>query len=301
MEALYTKLYNKYNKLKKEKESQLDKLNHDQEVKFMNYAAAADEMIQYLKSENDRLHGQVDGLKSELASLRSSNDEQNIHYQKLLKEENQKNKELSEEIARFQKLELNECSQSSMHEEIGIEREISHEDTPGGGMPGKSTMKLMKKRKSAHTTESTAAPYVDVELDRPADQHIYGDKSSVACPSIQQPACCQRKIYGSGGDATDTSSVNCVFQHLVEFVVGMKMSPLAQSNELCIMAHHKSSGYSFSLTWITNSRGEIELLYRVLSLGTFERVAPEWMKETLIFSTSMCSVFFERVSRVIKS
>lgn len=61
------------------------------------------------------------------------------------------------------------------------------------------------------------------------------------------------------------------------------------------------AGYSFSLTWITNSHGEVELLYRVLSLGTFERVAPEWMKETLMFSTSMCSVFFERVSRVIKS
>ncbi|KAK4428183.1 hypothetical protein Salat_1587300 [Sesamum alatum] len=58
------------------------------------------------------------------------------------------------------------------------------------------------------------------------------------------------------------------------------------------------AGYSFSLTWITNPRGEVELLYCVLSLGTFERVAPEWMKETLIFSTSMCNVFFEKAKKI---
>ncbi|PIN17519.1 hypothetical protein CDL12_09830 [Handroanthus impetiginosus] len=301
MEALYAKLYNKYVKLKKEKESQFDKLNHDQEVKFLNYAAAADEMIQYLKSENDKLHGQVDELKSELASIRSSSDEQHLHYQKLLMEENQKNKELSEEIARLHKREHNECSHCTGHDEIGRGQENLHEDTPAEETPGKSDMKLVKKRKSAPITEGTAPPHVDVEPDHPADQHVYGDKNSNTHPSIQQPICCQRKIYSSGVDATDTSSVNCVFQYLVEFVVGMKFSPLTQSNELCILANHQSSGYSFSLTWITNSHGETELLYRVLSLGTFERVAPEWMKETLMFSTSMCSVFFERVSRVINS
>ncbi|KAK6148208.1 hypothetical protein DH2020_019120 [Rehmannia glutinosa] len=295
MEALYAKLYNKYTKLKKEKETQFDKLNHDQEVKFLNFAAAADEMIQYLKSENDRLNGQVDELKSELASIRSSSDEQHIHYQKLLMEENQKNKELSEEIARLQKLEHNQCSNCTLHEEVGRGQENSHDDTPAEETSAKSVKNLMKNRKSMHT----ATP-IDMELDRISDQHVYGDKGSGA-PSIQQPVCCQRKIYSSGGDATGTSSVNCVFQYLVEFVVGMKVSPLTQSNELCVLVHHQSSGYSFSLTWIPNSRGEVELLYRVLSLGTFERVAPDWMKETLMFSTSMCSVFFERVSRVIKS
>lgn len=60
------------------------------------------------------------------------------------------------------------------------------------------------------------------------------------------------------------------------------------------------SGYSFSLTWINKLAGEAEILYRVLSLGTFERVAPEWMKEAIIFSTSMCPTFLEKVTRVIK-
>ena len=44
--------------------------------------------------------------------------------------------------------------------------------------------------------------------------------------------------------------------------------------------------------------GEGELMYRVSSLGTLERVALDWMKEDMIFSTAMCRVFFERVTRV---
>lgn len=63
------------------------------------------------------------------------------------------------------------------------------------------------------------------------------------------------------------------------------------------------TGLSFTLTWVNNSTGEEEedeLLYKVESLGTFQRVVPEWMRDVIKFSTSMIPVFFERVSRVIK-
>ncbi|KAL0341680.1 UNVERIFIED_CONTAM: hypothetical protein Scaly_1830600 [Sesamum calycinum] len=219
----------------------------------ISYNAAADEMIQYLKTENDRLQGQVDELKSELASIRSSSDEQHIHYQKLLMEESQKNKDLSEEIASRQKLEHNECSRCTIHEATVQGQQNSCEDTRGDERPDNSVMESMKKRKFVHTPDRM----IDVEHDRPADQHVYGDKGSGVPPITKQPLCCQKKI-SSGADATGTSSVNCVFQYLVEFVVGMKISPLAQSNELCILAHHQSSGYSFSLTWIKNPGGEVE-------------------------------------------
>ncbi|XP_051136774.1 uncharacterized protein LOC127255326 [Andrographis paniculata] len=281
MEALYKKLYNKYTKLKKEKETQLDELNRDQEAKFLNFVTAADAMIQYLKSENERLNGQVDDLKSELAAIRTSNDEQHSQLQKRLMEENQKNKELSEEIARLQNLGNHTLSLHVTGEEIDRQQEHSHEDAPVGEMS--------KKRKYIHTTEGNATPKrACVDLDAGA-------------PSIQQPVCCQKRISSSGGDTSGGCSVNCVFQLLVEFVVGMKVSVRAQNNELCVLVHHQSSGYSFSLTWVTNTQGEVELLYRVVSMGTFERVAPEWMKEPLMFSSSMCSIFFERVSRVIKN
>lgn len=60
------------------------------------------------------------------------------------------------------------------------------------------------------------------------------------------------------------------------------------------------TGYSFSLTWSNGEvSGEVELMYRVQSLGTYERVAPEWMREVIKFSTSMCPVFFNRITRFI--
>ncbi|XP_073036616.1 uncharacterized protein [Primulina eburnea] len=283
MEVLYGKLYNKYSKLKKEKESRLDKLNREQELKFRNYAAAADEMIEYLKSENDKLHGQVDELK------RSSGDE-HVLCQKLLMEENKKNKDLSEEISKLRKFELQECSNCAVNKDIESEQRTSHQNSPAEGTRSKYVLRSAKKRKLELITEGTANTHVDGE---------HGHLTDCASLSIQKPAFCQIKINSPGGDATDSYAVYCLFQCLVESVLGMKVSRDSQSSKPCIQALHQSSGYSFSLTWIPNTHGEAELLYQVLSLGTFEKVAPEWMREMLMFSTSMCSIFFERLSRVI--
>lgn len=57
-------------------------------------------------------------------------------------------------------------------------------------------------------------------------------------------------------------------------------------------------GYTFSLTLVKNAAGLEELLYHVLSMGTFERVAPEWMREDLMFSISMCPIFFQKISQI---
>ncbi|XP_073146492.1 uncharacterized protein [Henckelia pumila] len=290
MEALYSKLYSKYSKLKKEKESRLDKLNRGQELKFMNYVAAADEMIEYLKSENDTLRGQVDDLKSELAAKRSSSDD-HVQCQKLLLEENNKNKELSEEISKLRKLESQECSNCAVNKEIDNERRTSHQNSPAEGARSKYVLKSAKKRKLEHITEGTVKAQVDGG---------HGHLTDSAPLSIQQPAFCQIMVNSPGGDAADNNAVYCLFQCLVESVLGMKVSRHSQSSRPCIQAQHQSSGYSFSLTWVTNTHGEAELLYRVLSLGTFDKVAPEWMREMLMFSTSMCDIFFERLSRVIK-
>ncbi|KZV32802.1 hypothetical protein F511_23714 [Dorcoceras hygrometricum] len=222
---------------------------------------------------------------------KSSIDEQDIQYQKLLMEENQKNKELAEEISKLRKLELQECSNYQVNGEIESEQRTSHQYSPVEGTPSRYALRSAKKRKLERITEGTTNTHVDVELGR---------LTECAPLSIQQPACCQMKINHPGGDATDSNAVSCLFQCLVESVLGMKVSPHSQSSKPYIQALHQSSGYSFSLTWVTNMHGEVELLYRVLSLGTFEKVAPEWMREMLMFSTSMCSIFFERLSRVIK-
>ncbi|KAF6160174.1 hypothetical protein GIB67_016610 [Kingdonia uniflora] len=72
-----------------------------------------------------------------------------------------------------------------------------------------------------------------------------------------------------------------------------------QQENYC-MRKTSNSGYSFSLRWYCKEGEEeqAEILYSVLSLGTFERVALEWM-EDIMFSTSMCPVFFNRSSQVI--
>jgi len=39
--------------------------------------------------------------------------------------------------------------------------------------------------------------------------------------------------------------------------------------------------------------------YRVSTLGTLERIALDWMKEEMVFSMTMFSLFFDRVKRVL--
>ncbi|KAG5003135.1 hypothetical protein JHK86_027274 [Glycine max] len=68
---------------------------------------------------------------------------------------------------------------------------------------------------------------------------------------------------------------NWLIQVLFEYALGMKLSTDYQTEGICLSAVHQSS-------------------------GTFERVAPEWMREDIMFSPSMCPIFFERVYRVIK-
>lgn len=52
------------------------------------------------------------------------------------------------------------------------------------------------------------------------------------------------------------------------------------------------TGYSFSLTLANKEASEkLELMYRVQSLGTYERVAPEWMRE-VVNSVQACAWYF---------
>ncbi|XP_059665352.1 uncharacterized protein LOC132311465 [Cornus florida] len=309
MEALYAKLYEKYSRLKTKKWSEVDEINREQEVKFMNYVSAADELIAHLRNENERLRVQVNDLTNEVASIRSTKHEQFTEYQRLSMEEKQKNKELLEEIERLRNLQREGLCCSVKDGRI----ENGQLNTSGGSQVGLEAFngltKSMTRKRSRHPgieTEVSVCPSASDQLENALVIGSANDLSKQTMPSgaplnIHQPECCRRKIDSSGSGADVTVSANCVFQDLVECLVGMKLSTVIQADEICISALHQSTGYSFSLTWVNKSDGEeTELLYRVLSLGTFERVAPEWMREVLMFSTGMCPVFFERISRIIK-
>ncbi|KAL3534758.1 hypothetical protein ACH5RR_003219 [Cinchona calisaya] len=304
METLYSKLYNKYSKLKKEKDMEMENLNRDQEKKFMNFVEASDEMIEFLRSENERLHNQVSELRSEIALVRSTKDEECIQYNRLLMAENQNNKKLSEEIERLHNLQREgRCCQAS-DEKVGEGPVDMPESSQVESYSSDviCTKKMRKRsRRSLNGSEDRLTPsatkeHEHVQLNRSADESCRETEANAAPPTYYQPASCKRKMNRSGIDV----AANCMFQDLVEWVIGLKLSIIAQNEEFCVSALHPASGYSFSLTRVNNSNGEPELLYRALSLGTFERVAPEWMRDVLIFSTSMCPTFFQRVSRIIK-
>lgn len=315
---LYTKLYNKYSKLKKEKDANIEKLNRDQEVKFLDYVTAAEEMIEYLRSENDRLGKENSDLRSELSSISSTKDEKCIQYQRLLMEENQKNRKLAEEVERLRKGEKVDCgpqitptsskagpssnSMVRMTNEHARKVDSGSQNTPSSKAgPSSNSITVRMTRKRARESKSVENRTIATKEVMPAQLSDTGNRSHDTSTTSRLPPCCIRKISDSGHDATtETISGSCKFQNLIECVVGMQLCTVPENDEFSISVRHPSSGYSFSLTWAKSSSGEPEFLYRLLSLGTFERVAPEWMRDILIFSPRMCPVFFERVSRVIK-
>lgn len=276
MEALYSKLYEKYTKLKANKASEIEEYNFDQELKFKTYVSTAEELIAYLKNEKDTLDAQNSELRQELNSIRSAKDEEQEKYEQMLLKENMKNKELSEEIERLNRREFNSNNNNEIVPIIQVSSSpISLENS------NKSTM---RKRRMV-VSEGDVAPGGD-------NQHENEPQNDLV-----QPKCCRRRL-GNSVNATDTSM--CMFQELVETLLDLKFSISTESDDILMTAVHDSSGYTFNLGWVKNALGEEELIYKVSSLGTFERVAPEWMRDVMLFSKSMSRVFFKKVSAIMK-
>ncbi|CAL5352366.1 uncharacterized protein LOC114303315 isoform X1 [Camellia sinensis] len=312
MEALYSKLYDKYTKLKTEKGSKIDEFNREQEAKFMNYVSAAEELIEHLRNENGRLHGQINDLRSEVASIRYTKDNQLAEYQKLLMEESQKSTKLLEEIEGLKNLQLEGLCCSAREDKIENEQlHMSGSLQIGSDILNDFDVNVTRKRSrddgttaEVMMTPCTSDPLECALVSKSASDIFTQIVSSGTGLNIVQPECCRRKIDLSEclGGINLTGDANCMFQDLLEWSLGMKLSTATQTEGKCISALHQSSGYSFSLTRVNKggTEEEVELVYSVLSLGAFERVAPEWMREVIMFSVKMCPIFFERVSRVIK-
>ncbi|KAJ8446874.1 hypothetical protein Cgig2_016184 [Carnegiea gigantea] len=338
MEALYIKLYEKYSKLKASKDAKLDKINQDQEVKFVEFVSAAETLIEHLTSENKRLCQTIDELRNEVRSLRAAKDQQFDEFQEHLVEEKQKNQKLSAEIEQLcniqhegiihndrtdrqevQNVNNVECSPPVSGDQLNgsprrMTRKRASEFSPHVSVDQLSESPMRMTRKRARLFASTdsalngapASPHVDLSTGRGLlEDHPEKSVSNVHAP---QPACCQFNI-DSGGVSANIPCVlievfvkippTCLLQNLVEWLIGMKVSIVDQPEGRCIRVMHQSSGYSFSLTWMDKAAPcEGELLYNVSSLGTFAQVAPEWMREVIIFSMSMCPIFFERYQQL---
>ncbi|PKI57734.1 uncharacterized protein LOC116209890 isoform X2 [Punica granatum] len=291
MEPLYAKLYDKYTKLKARKFGELEQLNKDQEEKFINYMAAAEELIQHLKDENDRLHAKLNDL---ISSTRPSVDDQSLDYQKLLMEEIHKNKELSQEVEKLHKLQK---------ERVDGERGQLNDHT-SQKRSDMSDGPMTRSRKRSRPPESSGEIVLVTQengqreaVQEDSENISFKETSSSGAPEeAKQPQCCTRATE----EPDDKSTCKCLFQALIQYTLGMQFSVATQVAGICISAFHESSGYSFTLTWADKeASGEVELMYTVQSLGTYERVAPEWMREVIKFSSTMCPIFFNRIARFI--
>ncbi|KAK3032386.1 hypothetical protein RJ639_037104, partial [Escallonia herrerae] len=179
MEALYAKLYDKYTTLKTKKESEWEQLNLDQEEKFMSYVSAADRLIEHLRNEYSRMHAQINDLKSEVASVRSSKIEELEEYQKILIEESQKNKNLEEEIERLRNLQREGhcCS------DRGDKNETGQLSTPGDSQVGPDApggVAIMTRKRSRHSgtdTEVTSNQFEHATPRESADELFKQTKS----------------------------------------------------------------------------------------------------------------------------
>lgn len=287
MESLYSKLNEKYTKLKTQRDCFAEKIFSEQEKNFKDYFAGVDELLERSKRENMMLQAQIEALRTEVTLFRSK-DKQYAESQKLLSLEIEKNRELSEEIERLQELDREGTLSSARDHEI----EKVQSSVP-------ITKMTRKRRKLSMITIE------EDRIDQPSSSEVEiamlieqpKNLLTGTAVDVQEPNCCRRNIDGSG----NTGCGLHLFQAIVERLVGMKLSTVNENEGVFISAIHHKSGLSFSLTCINKGdEDEAEILYRMSSLGTFERLAPEWMKEEVImFSTSMCPIFFERVSRVI--
>ncbi|XP_048499703.1 uncharacterized protein LOC104890052 isoform X2 [Beta vulgaris subsp. vulgaris] len=285
MEALYIKLYEKYSKLKVAKDNELDQVNQEQEVKFMEFM-----------SENKRLSDDIDELRKEVVSSRTAKDQQYDDFQQRLMEEKQKNRELSAEVEQLRQLQQ-EKPHSSNRTDHNEEQIVNSTRSPSvsRGKFTESPMRMTRKRARLAAETDSARNNVSVGLlELSTGRGISSDQPKIDVPIANaQPECCQSNLDNEG-------PCKCLFQNFVECLTGMKVTMVNQPEGRCIHVVHQSSGYSFDLTWVNKPSPGGELLYNVSSLGTFVNVAPVWMREVIIFSVSMCPIFFERVSRVIK-
>ncbi|CAH1435959.1 unnamed protein product [Lactuca virosa] len=254
MEALYSKLYDKYTRLKTHKASEIEHYNFDQEQKFKTYVSAADELIDHLQNEKDTLDAQVNELRNELASIRSAKDEEQKKYEHMLLKENLKIKELSEELERMNRREIH----SNTNNEIVPIKQMS--TSPLSSI--KTNKSSMRKRLRSSIDEHENTSQEESQNDLVKENMFLG-----AIHDANQPKCCRRRL-GNSVNGSD---------------------PI-----------HDSSGYTFNLGYVKNASGEEELMYKVSSLGTFERVAPEWMRDVMLFSKSMSRIFFKKVSAIMK-
>ncbi|GAU10040.1 hypothetical protein TSUD_416280 [Trifolium subterraneum] len=287
MDAFYKKLYSKYTTLKTNKLSEFEEINKEQELKFLNFVSASEELIDHLRSENDKLLEKINDWGNELTSVRLAKDNQLVEHQRLLMEETKKNEALSEEVEKLHKL-LKEGTSGDLNNRSKVMNNTSSNSSV------RMTRKRMRQEQDALDKK---VGLISFENDEGNSVERESTRSFLKENASNKPLECSTSKANdqSGVDLQEIGRHSWLVHALFEYTLDMKLSTDNQTGRLCLFAMHQSSGYSFSVSWISKAPGEeAELLYHVQSLGTLERLAPEWMREDIMFSPTMCPIFFER-------
>jgi hypothetical protein len=131
---------------------------------------------------------------------------------------------------------------------------------------------------------------IEIRKEQPPKATISEEDNASQKEPVNQSFCiCSTNGHG---DQIVRDSISDILRTLIGSVLGMRVSFGPQSAEVI----HEKSGYAFSLTWSPDGD---ELVYHVSSLGTLENKALKWMKEEIVFNTTMCPIFSERIYGVI--
>nr|ACU20481.1 unknown [Glycine max] len=225
MEILYSKLYDKYTKLKSKKLSDLDHINKEQEGKFVNYLTAAEELIEHLKSEKEGLVEQVNELRTEFSSLRAAKEKEVADYQKLLMEEKEKNEALSEEVEKLLK-----PHQERTSHVLYNNSKIKTVDDQFKANSNSSSIRMTRKHTKQIALEKEAR---SISLENEGNS-VERESTPNACKETVSDnllECRTKANDRSGIDLHESGHGNWLIQTLFEYALSMKLSLDYQADE----------------------------------------------------------------------
>lgn len=286
-QELYSKLHLKYKRLKERRFGEVEECIREQNKNLTAYVEAQQKLLDFLRCENNFLKLHQDPENITMILNRSKFLEQeNIECQNKLLAEHAENLTLIKEVNRLQLLLSGHVNVNKEHSAVQTEevRYICH----ACGLNSRVNVVSEEVQYVGSVTSQSTADIVQVGKGKTTNfvgQYLRKDKQT--------------------GEATEMvgGRVNSLIQMLLQCMVGftIKISDEGKSPQLLFL--HQSSGYSFHLKCAHHENKlteDGELIYQVVSLGTLHKVAPDWMKEEIIFSVAQVNVFMDRLLQVVK-
>lgn len=330
IEKNYSKLHAKYRKLKARKLDEVDAHMGQQAKKFNAYISAAEALLEHLRNDNSRLRSEAD--ESVALNRVRILEHQNAECQSDLLEERSKNLALLKEVKRLEQLlldqeNMNKQAQNRNQQSQDISTQ-SFSFTEKSAVLHPETHEAIAELSCAglHKLSKNPTSFKEAMVETELIENICYNCCSKCHAIIEEPRSrqiCNKSASGTEGSCSlsqgdipvleDTckgysNNVSCMrenglFQMLLQCMLGLQFSTVNARDWLEVLVLHESSGFSFKLKYLS-SEGNIKLrengqiLYCSVSLGTLQKIAPDWMKEEIVFSMGQANLFFDRILQV---